>query len=75
MISERRYSAKIILSSSKRDEVIRLCEQHIGPRIYYLHRNLGGKKWYVTSEGVKPGEIELGVADEAMLSFLALQLS
>ncbi|MCX7593175.1 MAG: hypothetical protein N2235_05345 [Fischerella sp.] len=75
MITARRYPHKIYIDISQRRQAERLCEEHIGPRIYYLQRNVGGKKWYITSENQLVGRLELGVEDPKWLSFLALQLT
>ncbi len=75
MITTRRYSHKLIINSEKRRLAENLCESIIGPRIYYLTRNVGGKKWYITTDGVDPGKIEIGVDDPKWLTILALQLT
>jgi hypothetical protein len=51
-----------------------LCEQHVGPRLYWLHNQIGGTGWHVTPYYGDSRRTKIALADPALLTFILLKI-
>lgn len=68
-IFDRRFDYSVKIPYNKVDAVETICCNQIGPRLYYLHVDRGGKGWRIIIDGK---EATLEVNDEQYLTLIAL---
>lgn len=51
-----------------------LCEQHVGPRLYWLHNRVGGIDWEVVPNYRDRRRTTLKLADPKILTFILLKI-
>ena len=49
-ILDRKFKFSCPIPAKRVDEVEKWCEGNIGPRLYYLHRERGGKQWCIRKD-------------------------
>lgn len=65
-------SPKITLPRNKLNEVRQWCEQHISPREYWLHNQIGGLGWKISNLD-SIWETNLEVDDQQLQTYIVLK--
>lgn len=50
-ILDRKFKFSCPIPGTRVDEIEKWCETNIGPRLYYLHQERGGKQWCIRKDG------------------------
>lgn len=70
--SETKFHHRVAIPEGKVDEIRRYLETNVGPRLYYLQSQMGGKKWLIRNDR-EPGKRTVEVADSEHATYIALK--
>lgn len=72
-VLHRKFSVNATFKFAQRYEVEKYLSEHIGPRTYYLHSEVGGKQWRIKKNYNEKIVVEMN--DPEMLTLMCLQFS